>query len=92
MTFLIHFETFRVRTSSRLAAMRKMSPEKVSKNQPKDPNVRAEQTKTAGGKSHSARRTKPLTAVPNVVSSVKRKIASNIGRKTKRAMSMTEIR
>ena len=72
--------------------MRKIPPENVSKNQPKDLNVGAKQTKNQEGKSHLAQRTKPLTAVRNVVSSVKRKITSNLGRKTKKAKEKTEIR
>ena len=79
--YLRYFQTFRVRTSSRLAAMRKMPP-------PKYPNVQAEKTKIAG----VARRVKQLAVVPNVISSPKRKITSNIGRKTKAAMHKTEKR
>ena len=66
MIFLIYFQTFRVRTSSRLAAMRKMPPEKVSTNQPKDNNVQAE-TKIAGRKSHLVSRIKQLPAVPKIM-------------------------
>ena len=69
--------------------MRKMPPEKVSTNQPKYPNIQAEQTKIEGG---IARRVKQLAVVPNVISSPKRKITSNIGRKSKAASHMTENR
>ena len=69
--------------------MRKMPPEKVSTNQPKYLNVQAEQT---GGKYHLAQRVKQLAVVPNVISSPKRKITSNIGRRTKAAQKMTENR
>ena len=71
--------------------MRKMPPEKVSTNQANDSNVQAE-TKIAGRKSHLVARVKQLPAVPNVMLNTKRKITSNIGRKTKKAMGMIEIR
>ena len=78
MIYLIYFQTFRVRTSSRLAAM-KIPPEKA-------------ETKNAGRKSHLVSRIKQLPAVPNVMLNTKRKITSNIGRKTKAAMHMREKR
>ena len=76
MIYLISFQPFRVRTSSRLAM----------RNQPKDSNVQAE-TKIA-----VVARVKQIPAVPKVMLNAKRKITSNIGRKTKAAMHMREKR
>ena len=90
LTFTICFQKiFRVRTSSRLAARRKLPPEK-------DQDVQV-----AGGKSHLVQRSKAavqnfmsssLSTVQNATTTVKKKFSSNIGRKTKRAMHMAEKR
>ena len=73
MIYLIYFQTFRVRTSSRLAAM-KIPPEKA-------------ETKNAGRKSHLVSRIKQLPAVPKIMLNAKGEIISNIARKTEKSSS-----
>ena len=82
MIYLIYFQTFRVRTSSRLAAM-KIPPEKAEGRIKQLPAVPKIMLKA---------RVKQLPAVPNVMLNTKRKITSNIGRKSKAANHMKEKR
>ena len=98
---MIFSQTFRRRTSSRLAAKKKLPSEEVSKIQPKDPDVQVGRTKTAAEKSHLVPRTRAavqnlmsssLSVVQNATKTMKKKISSNIGRKTKNAMLKTEKR
>ena len=98
--FSIKFsQTFRVRTSSRLAAKKKLPSEEVSKIQ--DPDVQVGRTKTAAEKSHLVPRTRAavqnfmsssLSVVQNATKTMKKRISSNIGRKTKKAMLEKEKR
>ena len=74
--------------------MLKTITKRVSKIQSKDTDVQGGRIKTAGGKSNLVPRTKAavqnfmsssLSAVQNATKTIKKRISSNIGRKTKNA-------